>query len=293
MADKGINEAKKRELLKYLLQFINPGKKYPLLPGSSSSKANALFLGLDEQIYLEFLNEFNENAKQAALELLKEDEIKDRLAKLPFQKGDTILALGDSITDDRQGWFEIFSHMLEIAIPSKNLNFINAAISGNSSFHALDRLDTDVLAREPEWVMIALGTNDSIRKNYAANRTLVSLAEFWENINTIEQAIKETTDNPIIWITPPPVIRELMDEDPVINGIIDEKDLAGFREVVSGKNGYIIDPPGARMGRPPDAWNYLSDGFHPSLAGHMNTIRSLIKGLTTEHDASHDHHSHD
>lgn len=292
MANNDITDEEKNELLKYLLQFTNLEKRFPLFPGSSNSKANALFMGLNEKLYLEYIHEFDENAKKAALELLKEETIKSQLAELPFRKGDTVLVLGDSITDDRQGWFEIFGHVMDITASSQNISLINAAISGNTSFHALDRLDTDVLAREPEWVIIALGSNDCIRKNYAANRPLVSLTEFWENINTIEQALREITDNPVIWMTPPPVIEELMDDNPSFNGFIEEKDLKRYREVISGKSGYIIDPAGGRMGRPPKAWNYLSDGFHPSLAGHLNTVRSLLKGLTTIQD-SHHHHSHD
>lgn len=290
MADKKIPDEEKNELLKYILQFMNLEKRYPLFPGSGNSRANALFMGLDEELYLKFLHEFDEQARKAALELLKEDNVTKQLAALPFQKGDTVLVLGDSVTDDRQGWFEILTHVLEIAVPSKKIGFKNAAVAGSTSFHALDRLDTDVLAHEPEWVIIALGTNDSVRKNYAANRTLVSITEFWENINTIEQAVKDVTDNPIIWMTPPPVIKEMMDENPVINGFIDEKDLNQYREVISGKSGFIIDPTGARMGRPPQAWNYLSDGFHLSLAGHLNTVRSLMKGLTTSHETHPDHH---
>lgn len=179
--------------------------------------------------------------------------------------------------------------MLEIALPDKKLKFINSGISSNTSVEALKRLDRDVLAHEPDWVIVALGTNDALRMNFAANRTLVSLTEFWENINTIDLAIREVTDNPIIWMTPPPVVPELMDESPD-NAIIYEKDLIQYRDVISGKKGYIIDPLGTRMGQQAEAWNYLNDGLHPSLAGHVNTVKSFLKGMTSKHD--HDSHDH-
>lgn len=277
------------ELLKYLIQFLNIEKRFPLLPGTKNIKTVANFIGITEDELKEIRSEFDENAKGAALELLKESETNDQIHELPFDDGDVILAFGDSITDDLQSWFEILRHLLEIALPDKKLKFINSGISSNTSVEALKRLDRDVLAHEPDWVIVALGTNDALRMNFAANRTLVSLTEFWENINTIDLAIREVTDNPIIWMTPPPVVPELMDESPD-NAIIYEKDLIQYRDVISGKKGYIIDPLGTRMGQQAEAWNYLNDGLHPSLAGHVNTVKSFLKGMTSKHD--HDSHDH-
>lgn len=293
MSDKELSENEKMELLKYVIQFLNLEKRFPLLPGTKKLKSVADFIGVPEDRLKSIREEFDENAKKAALELLKEDEFTERIQLLPFEKGDTILALGDSLTDDLQSWFEILRHMLEIAMPELKLKFINTGISGDTSFDALKRLDRDVLAENPDWVIVALGTNDAIRKNFAANRTLVSLTEFWENINTIDLAIEEIVENPVIWITPPPVITELMDDAPDNNAILYEKDLIQYREVIAGKKGYIIDPLGQRMGQPAEAWNYLSDGMHPSLSGHVSTVKALLKGMTNEKGHEHHHHDHD
>jgi len=293
MTDKDFTESEKKEILKYLVQFLNIEKRFPLLPGVKDIKSVALFIGLPVEELKEIRDEFEENAKQAAVELLKEEDIIDKVQNVPFQEGDTILVLGDSITDDLQSWFEIFRHLLQIALPDKNLQFINAAIAEDTSFNALQRFDRDVISQKPDWVIVALGTFDSMRKNFAANRTIVSLTEFWENLNTIGLAINDITDNPPIWITPPPVMKEIMDETPEFNSIVEEKDLVQYRDVISGKDGYIVDPIGSRMGRPPKAWNYLNDGFHPSLAGHINTVKSLLNALTNkENHSGHDHHGH-
>ncbi len=293
MSDNELSENEKMELLKYVIQFLNLEKRFPLLPGVKKLKSVADFIGISEDRLKTIREEFDENAKKAALELLKEDEITERVQLLPFEKGDTILALGDSLTDDLQSWFEILRHMLEIAMPELKLKFINAGISGDTSFDALKRLDRDVLGENPDWVIIALGTNDAFRKNFAANRTLVSLTEFWENINTIDLAIEEIVENPVIWITPPPVITELMDDAPDNNAIIYEKDLIQYREIISGKKGYIIDPLGQRMEQPAEAWNYLSDGLHPSLAGHISTVKAFLKGMTNKNNHDHDHDGHE
>jgi hypothetical protein len=39
--------------------------------------------------------------------------VTDWVDQLPFKNSDTIVAFGDSATDDLQGWFEIFKNMLE------------------------------------------------------------------------------------------------------------------------------------------------------------------------------------
>lgn len=293
MAENESPENEKLELLKYLIQFLNIEKRFPLLPGKEKLKSVADFIGIPEKTLKEIREEFDNNAKQAALELLKEKDIPDLIQALPFNENDVILAFGDSLTDDCQSWFEVLRHLLEIALPDRKLKFINSGISGDTSLDALKRLDRDVLSNEPDWVIVALGTNDALRMNYAANRPLVSLTEFWENINTIDLAVQDITENPVIWITPPPVITELMDEAPDNNAILYEKDLIQYRQVVAGKQGYIIDPLGQRMGQPAQAWNFLSDGLHPSLAGHVSTVKSFLKGMTNKESHNHEHHHHD
>jgi hypothetical protein len=62
---------------------------------------------------------------------------------------------------------------------------------------------------------------------------------------------------------------------------LDDRDLANIREVITGKKGYIVDPLGNRMGNPPEAWYYLSDGINPSLSGHVNTVKELLRSLAT------------
>ncbi|HKJ33313.1 MAG TPA: SGNH/GDSL hydrolase family protein [Balneolales bacterium] len=294
MAENKLTKEERKEVLKYLIQFLNLEKRFPLLPGVKDLKSVASFIGLPVEELKEIREEFDDNVKKAAIELLKEDEIVERVQNLPFDEDETVLVLGDSITDDLQSWFEIFKHLLQIALPDRDLHFINAAIVDDTTFSALQRFDRDVITQKPDWIIVALGSHDAMRKNFAANRTIVSLTEFWENLNTISLAIEDITNNPPIWITPPPAIKEIMDETPEFNSILEEKDLVQFRDVISGKKGFIVDPLGTRMGQPPEAWNYLNDGFHPSLSGHINTVKSLLVALTNKHEHKHGHdHDHD
>ena len=278
--NKDISTAEKEIVKQYLLQFYNIEKRYPLLPGIQNTAAVASLFGLQEEELKAARTTFDEQAKQAAIEILKDDEISDLLDDLPFDGEETVVALGDSLTDDLQGWFSILAHVLEIATESPAFNFINAGISFQTSSEAMQRLDRDVLIHKPDWVFIALGTFDAQRLNVATNRTLLPLSETWENLNTIQDALMEEVDNDLVWITPPPVITELLDDNPLYDFTIHESDLTQVRELVSGKKGFIVDPRGMRMGKPqPEAWNYLSDGLHPSLTGHTETVKTLLKVL--------------
>lgn len=281
MTQKKATEKEKEALEKYLLQFLNIEKQFPLLPGIDNSGALAGLMGLEPGELAGLRSFFKKNAKEAALELLKEDDITDRIDQLPFGTDDKIVAFGDSSTDDLQGWFEIFGHMLEITVPEADFTFINSGISNNTTSEALRRMGRDVLSHDPDWVIVSLGMFDAIRPSFAPGRTLIPLSETWENLATIEDAIKTVTDNPPVWISPPPVIPGLLDEMELFDFDINEKDLAQIREIIAGRTGYLVDPLGKRMGSPPEAWYYLSDGINPSLSGQVNTVRDLIKSLAT------------
>ena len=73
------SEEEKEVLEKYLLQFLNLEKRFPLLPGIENTEAMAHLMGLDEDEFLKLRDRFKTNAKEAALELLKEDEVSDWL----------------------------------------------------------------------------------------------------------------------------------------------------------------------------------------------------------------------
>ncbi len=278
---KKATEEEKEALEKYLLQFMNIEKKFPLLPGITNKSAVANLFGLTEGELDTLRDRFHKNAKEAALELLKDDEVAEWIENLPFSPDDKIIAFGDSATDDLQGWFRIFSEVLEISVPDADFTFVNAGESYNTTSEALRRMHRDVLSLEPDWVILSFGSYDALRLSISPDRTLLPLSETWENLAVMEDAIKTVTENPPVWITPPPVIPGLLDEMELFDFDINDKDLAQIRQIISGKTGYIIDPKGARFGNPPEAWYYLSDGVNPSLSGHVNTVRALLYTLSS------------
>ena len=292
MSDFKASKEEKEVLENYLLQFLNLEKRFPLLPGIENEEAMAGLMGLEIDELKELRERFLSNAKEAAIELLEDGEVSQWIHELPFEEGDTIVAIGDSLTDDLQSWFNIFEHVLTIGLEDANLTFINSGVSYDTSTDALKRLNRDVLDHNPDWVIVALGTFDAQRLHVSPDRPLVSLADYWENLNTIETVVNDVTDNPLIWLSPPPVISEMLEEMRLFHFDLFEEDLSQYREILTGKKGFIVDPLGERMMDPDDsvedqeeekpgpaAWNYLSDGLHPSLSGHSNTAKELIRYL--------------
>jgi len=81
--------------------------------------------------------------------------------RLKLKQGDVVVFLGDSITDEAF-YLRHFARILQAAFPDGGVVSYNAGISLNRTWEAVDRLDDDVLALEPDWVVIALGVNDAI-----------------------------------------------------------------------------------------------------------------------------------
>ncbi len=277
---KKATDEEKGILEQFMLPYYHISKRIPLFPGKNDAKSEAGLFGISEKELESYRKNYNDNAREAALEVLKGDDIVDCLDKIPMDGEETIVAFGDSNTEDAQGWFTILKHVLEISVEKANFKFINAGVSYNTTSEALRRIDRDVLIHEPDWVFTALGTFDAQRLNIAPDRTLLPLSETWENIETIQSILETRVENPLVWITPAPVINEMLAENLLYDFTIEAKDLVSVQHLIAGKDGAIIDASGKRMGREgPHAWNYQPDGLHHSLSGHIETVKAIIKKL--------------
>ena len=267
-------------LEQYMLPFLNLSSQFPLYPGKNSVTTESALFGWTEQELEQARANLGENAKQAALELLKEDDIVDQLDALPFDGEECIAVLGDSISLDAQGWVYILRHLIDIGKEQTNIRWINASQAHDTTTDALRRLDRDVMVHNPDWVIIALGTFDAQRLAIYPDRTLIPLSETWENIQAIQDILDQTLEHPPLWLSPAAVITDLLSEHALYDFTIQPEDLAAVQDVVTGKIGGIVDPKAERTGKNgPQAWHYIPDGLHHSLTGHMQTVREVLKTL--------------
>jgi DNA-binding beta-propeller fold protein YncE/lysophospholipase L1-like esterase len=87
--------------------------------------------------------------------------------------GDKVVLFGDSITEE--GFYgRHLVRILESARPREKIEIFNSGVSLNRVWEGLERLELDVVALRPNWVVLAFGVNDAVhmapdefRKAYA------------------------------------------------------------------------------------------------------------------------------
>lgn len=81
--------------------------------------------------------------------------------KLLLHHGDRLAFLGDSITDEEY-YPAHFMRMLRKAYPGENIACYNCGITNNRTWEGLERLERDVVALQPTWVIVNFGVNDGV-----------------------------------------------------------------------------------------------------------------------------------
>jgi len=79
------------------------------------------------------------------------------------QKKTRVIFFGDSITQagaNTGGYIKRIDSMCKVEGKSENFEFIGAGIGGNKVYDLYLRMDNDVLAKEPDVVLIYIGVND-------------------------------------------------------------------------------------------------------------------------------------
>ncbi len=114
-----------------------------------------------------------------------------------YCKKETIIFLGDSITAgedlaDKSVWTSIIENN------SANLNLINKGIGGDTTSGMLARFHNDVFGNQPDYVHVMGGINDLL--------VGADVNQIKSNIQAICQQAKHHKINPIIGISPLPVI---------------------------------------------------------------------------------------
>lgn len=88
---------------------------------------------------------------------------------MKIKSGETILFIGDSITDCARrenerplgnGYVKLFSDMLTIREPRKKIRIINKGIGGETIADLHNRWEDDVISNKPDWLSLKIGIND-------------------------------------------------------------------------------------------------------------------------------------
>lgn len=88
---------------------------------------------------------------------------------LKIKNGETLLFIGDSITDCGRraenaplgnGYVKLFNDMAAIREPAKKIHIINKGIGGDTVKGMQNRWADDVLRHKPDWLSVKIGIND-------------------------------------------------------------------------------------------------------------------------------------
>jgi acyl-CoA thioesterase-1 len=242
--------------LSELVRYCHPAKILGAtrLPGAPSDGAIASLYGTDPETYRTLLAAMAAEARAAARDI----------ERPPFASGSTVLALGDSITDDLGSWAEILRH----AVP--DVTVINAGLSGDTTTGAIARLSR--IAARATWGLVLLGTNDARR--HGGGPMLVSHAETRRNLRVLDAALRRRCHH-VRWITPPPIL-QAVELDPDLRWEPD--DVAGKAQLVRELDATAVDLwPGFR------AAHLNADGLHPGPAGQRFIAERIARAARSAH----------
>ena len=132
------------------------------------------------------------------------------MSDLCVQNGQTILFIGDSITDCGRrgdaaplgnGYVRLFSELVMAYYPDRDISYINTGIGGNRITNLKARWEEDALAHKPDWLSIKIGIND-LHSNLRGDPNGVTPELFAEIYDQLLQETTSKLDCQIILIEP-------------------------------------------------------------------------------------------
>jgi acyl-CoA thioesterase-1 len=270
------------QMIENLVQYTHLEKLYGYLPGMDEALMARLF-GLDPEGYRRIKDRFDANAREAARKLLEAPAFAERVDRLPLRSGETVIGIGDSLTDDLQSWLEIVRHLLEERRPQDGIRVVNMGLSAHTTAMVLRRFVPNVAAQKPDWIVCLLGGNDVTRIGPQPDKPQVSLEETAKNLEAMRRIARTQTEARWVWITPPTFDEERAAAYPPFqmgqshwrNG-----DAVAIAEFVREQEELVVDIQ-AVFGLPPDPKLQGPDGVHPSLAGQTAIAKAFVQRLAS------------
>lgn len=127
-----------------------------------------------------------------------------------FQDGQKVCFYGDSITHGGRFHYMIYDYYLT-RFPDANITFLNAGVAGDNAGAAMNRIEEDVFAKNPDVVVLMFGMNDVNRGQYVENPSESQLASqryaierYEKNMQKLARTLQERLNPTFMFITPSP-----------------------------------------------------------------------------------------
>jgi len=247
--------------------------------------AAAAMVGASEAEFEQYAAAAAAAVRERGRQLLSEPQLAAALDRWRLPSGGRVMAVGDSIITYRYSFARLLAAMTDLRRAEERITWRNVAQSGYTSTHGLESTFTQYLAYQPDWVFIMFGVNDCKQFGGGGTRTLVSLAEYQQNMTAIVQAFRQYTSARVFLLTPTPVVESMTNTAPDFQAARmtwSNANLALFALAVS-ELARAESLPCAdlmrRFGPNPDPALYLTDGLHPNAAGHQIIVAEVLKVL--------------
>lgn len=271
-----------RDYMKKMIQMQHPEKLLKFARNLDEKTVAAIY-GLELETYLDMKGQLEQQTKEVADQLLANPDFAERVNRLPFKSGETVVGVGESTIDDLLSWFETLRQLLERQRPQDNIHLINEGVSGHTSTQLLGRFN-GVVAQNPDWIICMIGNNDVLRFGPKPSITQVSAEETARNISEIGRIAAANSDARMIWITPTPINDKRVADFPYFKqGQVScrNEDIQVVSEIINRQSNPVVDTiAGFGMPAMPE-WMEL-DGLHPSISGHKEIVTWLVEKLTEE-----------
>jgi acyl-CoA thioesterase-1 len=152
---------------------------------------------------LAFRQSMADEVQETAARMMAGHRYGTAVRRLPFDRNDRIVAVGDSITADRLGWFELMTASVRLAGTAPEA-LVNQGRSGDTTADVLERFDLLESAR-PSRVMVMLGTNDARAHGRASRHRMVSPPETERNLRALISLITDDLNASVTVLTPPAI----------------------------------------------------------------------------------------
>ncbi len=211
---------------------------------------------------------------------------------IKIKSGQTILFIGDSITDcDRRlegrplgnGYVKLFSDLLTIREPGKNINIINKGIGGDTVKGLQNRWHDDLLRYKPDWLSIKIGINDlhHFLCDGAVNTSPKEFFEIYDDI--LSQASRKLPKCNVLLIEPFYIStdksktsfrKEVLDVIPEYTQIVRQMSRKYKTRLIKMHDLF------GKLLKYHDAETFCPEPVHPNLTGHLTIAETVYSALS-------------
>jgi acyl-CoA thioesterase I len=273
----GFTDADRRHFLRYTRTRSWPMLQRFPVDDDLHDRMLAQMLASTPETVRSLIGSLRDETRAGAGRMLADDRYRDAVAALPFRPDDRIVAVGDSITADRLGWFELLAASLDlIGRPAPTL--INLGVSGNTTADVLERFDL-LEAAQPTRVLLMLGTNDARAHGRTGRHRMATTRETGRNLRALVDLITRELGASITVSTPPAVDQERIDRFFTGAPLHWRADaVAEVAAAVQRAAPGAVDLHAATGAR--GATDFLdADGVHPTPAGQQFILTRIVDHL--------------